>query len=89
MTKQYPVTVSKECKSTLNSLKVHPRESYGDVIDKLVIFFRKHNEKDNPTEEVALEIAQKIGKDFEDPTQATENQIHEEPDIEPPSPADR
>ncbi len=30
------IVVSQECKSKLDSLKVHIRDTYGDVVDKLV-----------------------------------------------------
>ena len=36
MRKQIAVTVTEECKLKLDSLKVHPRETYGDVKDKLI-----------------------------------------------------
>ena len=34
--KQLFVSVSRECKLKLDSLKTHPRDTYGDVINKLI-----------------------------------------------------
>ena len=36
MTKQYPIALNEQCKLKLNQLKTHPRESYGDVVEKLI-----------------------------------------------------
>ena len=57
------IVVSEECKAKLDNLKIHRKEPYGDVVDKLI---QEHNEtiaKENPSFEQATEQAKEIHKE--------------------------
>ena len=83
MTKQHAVNVSERSKSKLNQLKVHPRESYGDVIDKLI---QEHmelatvKEERFPTQPLLGTEPEHLGPDNLTHEQAAEiaNTIHKE-----------
>ena len=47
------IKISEEIKMKLDEIKIHPRETYDDVIRRLVDFYEKHKEKNittNPSE---------------------------------------
>ncbi len=39
------IKISEEIKTKLDKIKIHPRETYDDVIRRLVNFYEKHKEK--------------------------------------------
>ena len=39
------IKISEEIKTKLDEIKIHPRETYDDVIRRLVNFYEKHKEK--------------------------------------------
>jgi predicted CopG family antitoxin len=39
------IKISEEIKTKLDEIKIHPRETYDDVIRRLVVFYEKHKEK--------------------------------------------
>jgi len=39
------IKISEEIKTKLDEIKIHPRETYDDIIRRLVDFYEKHKEK--------------------------------------------
>ena len=56
------IVVSDQCKAKLESLKIHAREPYGDVVDKLIQEHNENAEKENPSFEKAVEQAEELHK---------------------------
>ena len=47
------IKISEEIKTKLDEIKIHPRETYDDIIRRLVDFYERHKEKNmttNPSE---------------------------------------
>ncbi len=62
------IVISDQCKLKLESIKIHPREAFGDVVDKLL---QEHEELkilnrdlENPSFEEAVKIAEETHKEL-------------------------
>ena len=82
MTKQYFIAVSQDCKAKLNSLKTHPRESYGDVVDRLI---SEYEEKSNLSYDGAVEKAEKIHEGAHPEEKPKSTAVHTSVNLIPPT----